>query len=284
MRALTKAVVDVIWAAVEPLLPRAPDRHPLGCHRRRVCDWLCLRGIIIRLVTGCSWQSVEYLLDGEVSDTTLRSRRDEWEAAGVFDKIAAEAIAAYDRIMGLRLADVCIDGSIHKAPGGGPGTGKSPVDRRKLGWKTSIATEAAGIPIGWAADGANRNDIMLFGPTIAQVVERGLHHDIDTMHLDRGYIGACVDTAAAGAGIADIRRPAKRPPGQPAEPAPAPLGLRWRVERTNSWLSNYGQIRRNTDRKPHHRLAQLALAIALIITVKLIDHRDRWQPRPAPIR
>ena len=32
MRALTKAVVDVIWAAVEPLLPRAPDRHPLGCH------------------------------------------------------------------------------------------------------------------------------------------------------------------------------------------------------------------------------------------------------------
>ena len=27
---------------------------------------------------------------------------------------------------------------------------------------------------------------------------------------------------------------------------PTPLGMRWTVERTNSWLSNYGQLRRNT--------------------------------------
>lgn len=57
------------------------------------------------------------------------------------------------------------------------------------------------------------------------------------------------------------------------------------MERTNSWLLNYGQLRRNTDRKPQHRLAQLALAIALLITGKLID----WQPvdpdsRPYPLR
>ena len=122
-------------------------------------------------MTGCSWQSAEFLLDGEVSDTTLRSRSDEWEAAGVFERVADETIAAWDRITGLRLADVCIDGSIHKAPCGAPGT----------------------------------------------------------------------------------------------------------VERTNSWLSNYGQLRRNTDRKPEHRLAQLAVtvAVALIITVKPIDHRNR---------
>ena len=135
MRALSKTVVDAIWAAIEPLLPRAPDRHPLGCHRPRVCDRLCFRGVIIRLVTGCSWETVEMILDGAVSDTTLRSRRDEWAAAGVFDQIADEAIAAWDRIVGLRLPDVCVDGSTHKAPCGGPGTGKSPVDRRKLGWK-----------------------------------------------------------------------------------------------------------------------------------------------------
>ena len=278
MRALSKTVVDVIWAVVEPLLPE-PPLHPLGCHRRRICDRLCLRGIIIRLVTGCSWESVEHLLDGAVSDTTLRSRRDEWEAAGVFDKIAAEAIAAWDRVMGLRLADVCVDGSVHKAPCGGEGTGKSPVDRRKLGWKWSLATDAAGTPIAWAAAGANRNDIMLFEPTMAQIERRQLHHDIDTVHLDRGYIGARVDRAARKAGITDVVRPLKRPPAHAgAKPATAPLGLRWNVERTNSWLSNYGQLRRNTDRRPEHRLAQLALAVTLIITIKLINHRDRWQP------
>ncbi|WP_423917409.1 IS5 family transposase [Candidatus Poriferisodalis sp.] len=279
MRALTKAVVDVIWAAVEPLLPRSPDRHPLGCHRPRVCDRLCLRGIIWRLVLGCSWRSVEILLDNAVSDTTLRSRRDEWVAAGVFDQIAAEAIAAWDRIMGLRLGDVCIDGSVHKAPCGGPGTGKSPVDRRKSGWKWSLAVDAEGVPVAWCADGANRNDIMLFEPTMAELERQGLHHDIDTIHLDRCYWGARVDAAADAAGICDLARPPKRKPSAgPAEPATAPLGLRWHVERANSWLAGYGQLRRNTDRRPEHRQAQLALAVTLIITLKLIDHHDRWQP------
>ena len=279
MRALTKAVVDVIWAAAEPLLARPPGCHPLGCHRPRVSDRLCLRGIIIRLVTGCSWVTAELLLDCEVSDTTLRRRRDEWVDAGVFEQIAAEAVAAWDRIMGLQLPDVCFDGSVHKAPCGGEGTGKSPVDRRKLGWKWSLAVDGAGIPIAWAADGANRNDIMLFGPTIARLEGQGLHHDIDTVHLDRGYWGARVDAAADAAGITDIVRPPKRKPSSSHQgPAPAPLGLRWRVERANSWLSNYGQLRRNTDRRPEHRLAQLALAVTLIITIKLIDHRNRWQP------
>ena len=286
MRALEQEVVDAVWAAVEPRVPAPPVRDPRGGGRVRIPDRLCFWGMLIRLVTGCSWVTVEALLGGQVSDTTLRSRRDEWEAAGVFEMIAAEAVAAYDRIVGLDLADVCVDGSTHKAPCGGPGTGKSPVDRRKSGWKWSLATDGAGIPVGWAADGANRNDIMLFEPTVAEVQRRGLHHDVGTLHLDRGYWGARVDLAAADAGIDDVVRPAKRPPSRhgPAEPVPTPLGLRWTVERTNSWLSNYGQLRRNTDRKPRHRLAQLALAVALIITIKLIDHRNRWQPHNRPIR
>jgi hypothetical protein len=48
------------------------------------------------------------------------------------------------------------------------------------------------------------------------------------------------------------------------------------VERTNSWLSHYGQLRRNTDRRTVHRLAQLTLVITLLITAKLIDWRNRW--------
>ena len=54
--------------------------------------------------------------------------------------------------------------------------------------------------------------------------------------------------------------------------------MRWTVERTNSWLLNFGQLRRNTDRRIQHRLAQLCLAIVLIITVKLINWRNRWNP------
>jgi hypothetical protein len=61
----------------------------------------------------------------------------------------------------------------------------------------------------------------------------------------------------------------QRPPG---------LGLRWAVERSNSWFSNFGQLRRNTDRFTIHRLAQIALAVTLILTVKLFKWADRWSP------
>src|SRR5215203_2886104 len=152
MRALEPEVVDAVWQAVETLLPSPPiDEHPLGCHRSRVPDRMCFEGILIRLVTGCAWVDVEQLLDGAVSDTTLRGRRDEWLAAGVFDALAAEALAAYDRIIGLDFSECAVDGSQHKAPTGGEGTGPNPFDRGKRGWKWSLFADRNGIPIGWAA-------------------------------------------------------------------------------------------------------------------------------------
>jgi transposase len=114
MRALEPEVVDAVWHAVKGLLPSPASSHPLGCHRPRIADRTCFEGILIRLVTGCAWVDVERLLGGAVSDTTLRARRDEWIAAGVFDRLAAEAVAAYDRIIGLDFGDCTVDGSQHK--------------------------------------------------------------------------------------------------------------------------------------------------------------------------
>ena len=85
-----------------------------------------------------------------------------------------EAIAGFDRVIGLDLSEVAVDGSLHKAPAGGDGTGKNPTDRAKLGWKWSIMTDTYGIPIGWTIDGANRNDCVLLEPTLATAAERGL--------------------------------------------------------------------------------------------------------------
>ena len=150
MRALEPEVFDAVWGAVRALLPAASRFHPLGCHRPRICDEVCFRGLMIRLVTGASWVDVEAIMDFEVSDTTLRARRDEWIAAGVFDELCKEASAAFDRIVGLDLEEVALDGSLHKAPCGGEGTGPNPTDRSKIGWKWSVASERHGVPIGWA--------------------------------------------------------------------------------------------------------------------------------------
>jgi transposase len=109
MRALETDVVDAVWTAIEPLLPAGVDEHPLGCHRPRVPDRLCFRGILIRLTTGSSWVDVEAMLEHQVSDTTLRARRDEWIAAGVFEQLKDEALAAFDRVIGLDLSEVSVD-------------------------------------------------------------------------------------------------------------------------------------------------------------------------------
>lgn len=278
MRALEPDVVDAVWHAIEGLLPSPASTHPLGCHRPRIADRTCFEGILIRLVTGCAWVDVEQLLGGAVSDTTLRARRDEWIAAGVFDGLAAEAVAAYDRIVGLDFGDCSVDGSQHKAPAGGEGTGPSPVDRGKRGWKWSLFADTNGVPVAWIADAANRNDCVMLAPTLTATDQRGVLIECQTLHLDRGYDNPVVRRLVADLGIELVcSRVRKRAKTRQAKKA-VPLGLRWPIERTNSWLSNFGQLRRNTDRSVQHRLAQLSLAVALLLAAKLIDWRNRWNP------
>jgi len=284
MRALDPEVADAVWSAIEALIPEPEDTHPLGCHRPRSSDRDCFEVMLVRLVTGCSWEDAERLCRNKVSDTTVRDRRDEWEAAGIFEKIATEAIEAYGKIIGIDLTEVALDGSAHKSPAGGEGTGKNPTDRAKLGWKWSILTERNGIPIGWAVDGANRHDSVLLAPTLDNAAQLGLLEEIETIWLDRGYDSDATLERLAASGIDDAVIARKRKRGQGATKKNTPMGLRWPVERTNSWLSNYGQLRRNTDRKVIHRLAQFALAVALLLTGKLIDWRNRWSPAPSPIR
>ena len=251
MRVFDPEVVDTVWAAIGPC--SAPSGHPsTGLSSHRASERVCFEVMLVRLVTGCSFE------DADTSAATRHRhhrpvRRDELVEAGVFDRIAEEAICAYDKIIGLDLSEVAVDGSIHKARGGGEGMVR-PTDRGRPGWKWSIATAAAGIPVGWTSAGAQRHDSVLLEPTLRALGDRGLLEDVQTVHLDRGYdwpspgTGSC-DSASPTPSSASVARP-----GQPRRSG-RPLGLRWPVERTYSWLSNFGQLRRNSDRNLHHRLA-----------------------------
>ena len=275
MLALHPTVVDAIWQSFAGYLPeRVEPTHPLGCHRPRISDRDCFEAILFRLVTGCSWDMAGRL--GKGGETTLRRRRDEWVAVGAFQHLVEEAINAFDKVIGLDLSEVSVDGSLHKAPMGGEGTGPNPTDRGKTGWKWSIATDTNGVPIGWVIEGANRNDSILLAPTLDDVKQRGLLPDIETLWLDRGYDSNLTRTRLAERGINDAMIAKKRKRGSGTGTKRQPMGLRWPVERTNSWLSNFGQLRRNTDRFTAHRLAQFALAVALIITIKLVKWAKRW--------
>ncbi len=85
--------------------------------------------------TGRSWEDAEYLTGRVISGTTARECPEEWICAGFFDAIVAEAFSGYDKIVRLDLSEVADDGSLDKASAGGEGTGQSPVDWARLGWK-----------------------------------------------------------------------------------------------------------------------------------------------------
>ena len=127
--------------------------------------------------------------------------------------------------------------------------------------------------------GVNRHDIKLLDTTVDAVVANGLLIDIETapprswLRLPRPC--AATRRTRAHRHIKIQRR--KRPWPIGTRPQPMRLGLRWIVEPSYSWWSNYGQLRRNTDpRKTCHRHAASCLATTILTVGKLITYRDRW--------
>jgi transposase len=279
MMALDQRVFEPVWLTVRDMLPDPPeDHHPLGCHRPRVPDRQCFWGITVRTVLGCSWV-VAGLLVG-VGATTLRRRRTEWLRAGVFDRLVGHVLVAADRVIGIDMSLILIDTSIHKAPMGGSGTGPSRVDRAKLGWKFSLVSDANGLPVAWIPAAANVHDQKLVEDTLDVLDARGLEIDVIEAELDRGYDAVAVRELFAQSGIdahIDHRAPRSsiRRKNRTRARNPVKLGRRWPIERTNSWFSNFGQLRRSTDRHIIHREAALDLAVTYILTAKLV----RWNKR-----
>jgi transposase len=274
MLALDPMVVEAVWQSFSADLPERPETaHPLGCHRPRRSDRGCFEAILFRHVTGCSWDVAGRL--GEGSETTLRRRRDEWVATGAFDYLVNEAIAAFDKVIGLDLSEVSIDGSLHKAPAGGEGTGPSPVDRSKTGWKWSVATDTNGVPIGWVTDGANRNDSVLLASTLDAVGHRGLLADVVTLDLDRGYDNGVVRTQCLtrGSPISSSLSGARR------APLTGPGGCPWACGGRSSGRTHGCPTSVSCGATPTGSSLtawRFALAVALIITVKLLKWSKRW--------
>jgi hypothetical protein len=168
--ALPECLLEPLWdqfAALLPARPAGAPTHPLGCHRRRVPDRVVFDHVVAALVHG---SGDERIASPGCSDRTIRRRLRQWAAAGLSEQLHALALRAYDRMTGLELEDVAVDGCTTKAPSGGEAAGRSPVDRGKQGLKRSVATDGAGVPLHLVSAGANRHDAPLLGPTLAELL------------------------------------------------------------------------------------------------------------------
>jgi len=277
---LPVCLFEPLWVQFSALLPERPrfsPTHPLGCHRERMADRVVFEHVIAALVHASGY---ERIASAECSEGTIRRRVKEWAAAGVSEQVHALALTAYDRMIGLDLDDLAVDGCITKAPSGGEVAGRSPVDRGKQGLKRSVVTDGHGIPLHLVTAGANRHDAPLLASTLAGLDKLdGLPEEV-TVHLDRGYDGqptrALLDALGLNGAIA-----------RKGVPAPIQAGARWVVERTHQWMNGYGKLRRCTEKRQGVVDFYLFLAAALVVLRQLIQRarlRYRWPSRPTTRR
>jgi putative transposase len=110
--------------------------------------------------------------------------------AGVFLALWQAGIEQFAELCGIDWDWLAMDGAMSKAPLGGEKTGPNPTDRGKSGVKRSVLTEGHGVPLAGVVEGANRHDMKLTRPTLAEiVVERPAPTEAKPqgMCLDKGY-------------------------------------------------------------------------------------------------
>ena len=204
---------------------RPPDLRPVppaGLSPARISDRIIFGKLIQVLRFGCSYESIA---DRTCGATTIRQRRGGWIAAGIFARLKEIARDADDRLIGLVLEDIAVDGCITKAPGGGQCAGPGPVDRRKLGMKRSLLTDGAGIPLGRVLAPASQNDSPLLAPTLDKLSDLGPLPEQVTVHLDAGYDSHKTRRELASRSMTgEIARKDNKAPFQPggAGPSSAP--------------------------------------------------------------
>ena len=113
MPALPSSVLEPLWVQVAALLPTRQVHHPLGCHRPRIPDRIVFDKLIQVLVFGCGYRRIA---DATCSATTLRRRRDEWIAQGLAEQLHLAVLGAYERLFGLELEHLAVDGCITRRP------------------------------------------------------------------------------------------------------------------------------------------------------------------------
>jgi transposase len=127
-------------------------------------------------------------------------------------------------------------------------------------------TEAEGVPVGLAIDGANRNDFKMMRTTLESIPikrPKPTRHNPQGMCLDKGYdYDEARDLAREFGYTAHIRAR-----GEEAQAIKREAGFkarRWVVERTHSWMNRFRRILTRWEKKAENYLALLHFVCAVI--------------------
>jgi transposase len=255
-------VSDPLWARIEPLLPplkrrrfRYPGRKPVD--RRRV-----LTGIIFVLKSGIPWEELPQEM-GCGCGMTCWNYLQAWQRAGVWERLHKILLAELREADRIDWSRATVDSTHARALGGGEKTGKNPTDRRKLGTKHHIVTDAKGLPLAVTITGSNVPDVKEVLHAVDAIPNVGgkVGHPRkrpDELYADRAYDSEPHRQELKKRGISP------RIPHRRTEHGSGLGVYRWVVERTGSWLHDFRKLRLRTDRIAGIHQAFVALGASLI--------------------
>lgn len=111
-------VSDELWQRIEPLLPK-PQRNRRHPGRKRIPDRKVLCGILFVLYTGIQWELLPQEL-GFGSGMTCWRRLEEWNRAGVWQRLHQLLLAELQQAGKLDWSRAVIDSSRVRAARRGP--------------------------------------------------------------------------------------------------------------------------------------------------------------------
>lgn len=186
-------VSDDLWQKIEPLIPkpRRQNRHVQYAGRKRTDPRKIFTGIVFVLKTGVPWRDLP-ATDAFPAGPTCRMWLVRWHRAGVWKKLSSILLSELRKKGRLKMNYAVVDSISQRAPGGGRKTGPNPVDRRKLGAKHHVITDAKGTPLAVILTGANRHDVTQLLPLVEKLppihgVKGRPRKKPRALYADRGY-------------------------------------------------------------------------------------------------
>ena len=223
-----------------------------------------LNGIYYLLKTGIIWKAIPRCFG---SASAIHRLFQKLRKLGFFQKLWHKELQIYDQIQGLNLEVQASDCSHIKAPLGQEKTGKSPVDRKKLGTKRSIIVEKNGIVIGASLSSGNRHDSKLFYDSIQSIPAFLKQPNYKEMHLDSAYDSEYIHTILFNKyyvpKICKNKRNSKILVTHKTEKK------RWIVESAHSWMNRFRRLLIRFEKLAQNYFAFMQMSFAITIFNRL---------------
>jgi putative transposase len=241
-------------------IPQNKEKSKIGRPKINIIN--VLQGIFYLLKTGCQWNALPRCFG---PSSTIHENFKVLIRDNVFAKAWYHGLEKYDRYVGLALKQQSFDCIHIKSPLGGELTGKSPVDRKKLGTKRSMLTDKNGIPLSITIVSGNSHD----STTLISTLEKFQYQNQPPFKIIE--LDAAFDASSIKKRLKDLKYDFRISPNKRRQKFSKQQVIHkfcWAVERTHSWINRFRRLLVRWEKLLSTHLSLIQFACCIIVLRK----------------